>query len=267
MPSPFPGMDPYLEHPDRWTDVHTRLMVELGNVLAERLRPRYVVAVEQRTFIQQPDELVFIGRPDVTVAESGAAERGASGEDASAPTAGTGTVAAAPRVVTIPLPEERHERYLEMREVSSGRVVTVLELLSPTNKHRGAGRRGYLNKRRQVLAGRTHLVEIDLVRGGRRPPIEPEPRADAYCILVSRAGRRPRADLYEFGLRDPIPVFPLPLAPQDPEPEVSLRAVLDTVYDRAGFDLRIDYDTPPVPPFAPADADWARAQLASARRS
>ncbi|MBI5365648.1 MAG: DUF4058 family protein [Planctomycetes bacterium] len=263
MPSPFPGMDPYLDHADRWTDVHTRLMVELGNVLAERLRPRYIVAVEQRTFIQQADELVLHGRPDVAVADP---ERRNPAIGAPYPGASSGAaIAATHRVVTLPIPEERHERFLELREAGSGKVITVIELLSPTNKHRGTGRRAYLRKRRQVIESRTHLVEVDLVRGGRRPPFEPAPRADGYYILVSRAAQRPRADLYEFGVRDPIPEFPLPLGPGDAEPSVALRPILDTVYDRAGFDLRIDYRAPALPPLSPADADWARALLAGVR--
>ncbi len=256
MHSPFPGMDPYLENPDHWPDVHTRWIAELGNVLSERLRPRYVVAVEERTYLQQAVELVLIGAPDVAVAPQASAPGGSPRAVANAPM---------PQTVTVPLPDEITERCLEVRDVGTGEVVTVIELLSPANKRPGKGRRLYLRKRLAVLGTATHLVEIDLLRAGRRPPTGPEAPPGGYAILVSRSPRRPKADLYPFGVRETIPAFPLPLRTGEEEPTVELKSILDTVYARAGYDLRVDYGRGPIPPLGSEDAGWASALLASRR--
>lgn len=257
MPSPFPGMDPYLELPERWPDFHTRLIVELANTLTRRLRPRYIVAVEQRTYLLEGDDLAVVGRPDVAVVDA----RPDSGGPEAAP-AGAG----APRVVTLALPEEVRERYLEVREVPSGEVVTVIEILSPANKLSGAGRKQYQKKRRAVLGSSTSLVEIDLLRSGRSLSPKPAAKRSAYAILVARSSRLPHADLYEFGVRDPIPTFSLPLRRGESEPAVALKPLLDAVYDAAGYELRIDYDQPPVAPLADPDAAWARALVAEVRQ-
>ncbi len=251
MPSPFPGMDPYLEHPDRWPDVHTRLIVELGNRLSDRLAPRYVVAVEQRTYMMQPDELVFLGRPDVALIDSGSP---GNLRPATLPFA-------TPVVGTLPVPEEVRERYLEVRGVDTGEVVTVLELLSPTNKRPGKGRRLYERKRAEVLGSQTNLVEVDLLRAGRSMPALPLRESGRYRILLARGARRPRVDLYDFGIRDAIPVFPLPLRPGEAEPEVEVQAALEATYRNARYDLRIAYDRPPEPDLAPEDAVWARSRV------
>jgi hypothetical protein len=150
------------------------------------------------------------------------------------------------------------ETYLEVRSVpAGGEVVTVVELLSPGNKRPGTGRRLYLEKREEILITRTSLVEIDLLRSGDRMPTRgPEMTAD-YRILVSRSYRRPKADLIAFGVRDEIPKFPLPLRRDEEEPLVDLGRVLHALYDRASYDLRIDYGRESVPPLSAEDAKWA----------
>ena len=247
MPSPFPGMDPYLEHPDLWPDVHNRLIAALGDVLAPALRPRYYVALEERTYLDEPPDLLLVGRPDLTVVATGA---------------GPSVARDAPRgarsvEVELPLALPARETYLEVRSVADGDVVTVIELLSPANKRPGPGRRLYLDKRLLVLATRTSLVEIDLLRAGEPMPTRgPTPPAD-YRIVVSRGWSRPRAALLAFGLRDSIPPFPVPLRRYEAEPTIELASVLAALYDRAGYDLRIDYRREPVPPLAPDDGAWA----------
>ena len=160
--------------------------------------------------------------------------------------------------VELPMAEEVRESYLEVHEVGTGVLVTLIELLSPVNKLWGPGRQKYERKRSRVLASMTGLVEIDLLRAG--PPMPygygPQPMSD-YRILVSRGQRRPRAQLVTFGVRNAIPVVPLPLLPGDAEPPMDLGAIQNALYDRAGYDLRLDYGKPPVPPLSEEDSAWA----------
>ncbi len=247
VPSPFPGMDPYLEHPDLWPDVHNRLIAALGDALSPILRPRYYVALEERTYLEEPGELALVGRPDLTVVRrSGPSEPGPESRRTPAVVE-----------VEIPMAEPVRETYLEVRSVPAGEVVTVIELLSPANKRSGTGRALYLEKRETVLSTRTSLVEVDLLRGGEPMPTRGPAVASDYRILVSRPHRRPKADLIAFGVRDPIPRFSLPLRREEEEPEVDLGRVLHALYDRASYDLRIDYSREAVPPLAAADAEWA----------
>ncbi len=240
-------MDPYLEHPDLWPDVHNRLIAALGDELSQKLRPLYYVALEERTYLEEPGELALVGHPDLSVVA-----RGGSSESARQSTR-------SPTVVEVELPIAltARETYLEVRSVPDGEVVTVIELLSPGNKRVGTGRSAYLKKRDVILSTRTNLVEIDLLRAGdRMPTVGPLIRSD-YAILVSRAYRRPKADLIAFGVRDSIPELPVPLRPREEEPKVDLGRVLHALYDRAGYDLRIDYRGSAVPPMDPEDAAWA----------
>jgi hypothetical protein len=255
MPSPFPGMNPYLEHPELWPEVHHWLITLTAEALVAQLRPKYRVAVEKRVYqTTSGEESLLVGVPDVLVARS----------SPSVPLQSATTVVTPPVrpvTVTLPIPEEVREGYLEVREVGTGEVVTVIEFLSPKNKRSQAGRKAYESKRQQILASASHLVEIDLLRSGEPMPILSSGIQSDYRILVSRSSDRPRAELYAFNLQTPIPVFPLPLRPPDIEPVVDLQAVLQGAYDRAGWDLAIDYSREPVPPLLEPDAAWARALL------
>jgi Protein of unknown function (DUF4058) len=235
VPSPFPGMDPYLEHPTVWPGVHNGLIAALQLFLAPQLRPRYYVALEERLYITEADQRVFVGRADLAVVGH------PEGETVLQPAPWASSVL----TVQVPLPDEVRETYLEVRETGTDDVVTVLEILSPTNKRLGRGRRLYEDKRMEVLASRTHLVEIDLVRAGEPMPIRGHASASAYRILVSRGDCRPNATLYAFGLRPPIPPFSLPLKPGDQEPTIDLGEILHDLYDRAGYDLRLNYTGDP----------------------
>lgn len=146
-------------------------------------------------------------------------------------------------------------------------MVTVLEVLSPSNKRPGEARTAYEAKRDRVLASRTHLVEIDLLRGYPPMPTAPEPRGAHYRILVSRAHERSKALLYAFSVRQPIPGVPVPLDPGEPEPIIRLGALLAGLYDRARFGLRIDYSKPPIPPLHEGDARWAAELVARFRQA
>lgn len=257
MRSPFPGMDPWLEHPARWPDVHLRLIAALGDELMARVRPRYVVRADERVYVDADPEAWIA--PDLSVlARSGAPE---------APRVSPAGRAAVPVVVPTVVDPVLRERFLVVRAADTHEVVTVIEVLSPTNK-RGpgaAGRQAYLAKRREVLASPAHLVEIDLLRAGQRVPMRAAlPDAD-YFVIVGRAERRPDCEVFATRLREPLPVVPIPLR-QDEAVEVDLQALLDGVYERAGYDLDVDYRQEPVPPLEECDAAWARGLLAARGR-
>lgn len=238
MPSPFPGVDPYLENPEFWPEVHHRLITAIAIAIGPALRPKYRSAIEKRIYLSEAEDSDLLGIPDVT---------------ATLPHS-------QPMTVTVPILEEAREGYLELREVGTNRVITVIEILSPKNKRTGKGREEYENKRQEVLRSTSHLVEIDLLRAGRQMPVTGGTNTD-YRILISRANRRPKAQLYAFAVREEIPAFFLPLQPGDTEFQVDLQALFSGVYDRAGFDLSIDYAQQPVPRLNEEDAVWAQALL------
>jgi hypothetical protein len=255
MATPFPGMDPYLEHFDVWPDVHNRLIVALADYLAPRVRPRYYVSIEQRAYKQEPNGLSFLGRPDVAVvAEPVVAYQ-------VAPTTDLRPVSTI--TIELPIPDILRETYLDVKD-SGGELITCLELLSPANKAPGRGRSMYEHKRRWVLESRTHLVEIDLLRGGLPMAAAGNGHGMHYRILVSREERRPKADLLPFTVRHSIPDFVLPLQRGDEDVTVPLNAIFHDLYDRAGYDLRVDYRSDPEPPLEGDDTAWAGALLREA---
>jgi hypothetical protein len=134
-------------------------------------------------------------------------------------------------------------------------------VLSPTNKRPGPGRTAYEKKRQQVLGSLSHLIEIDLLRGG-VPMSMMGAQPTHYRILVSREPQRPTADLYGFNLPDPIPAFPLPLQPEDAELWVDLAAIVNQVYENGSYDQRLNYQQPLPPPALPAaDQHWLTQRL------
>jgi hypothetical protein len=244
-------MDPYLERRGLWEEVHAGLIVEIQQYLAPLVRPNYRVAIERRTYLALVVPDTFVGKPDVLVVS---APSGITGPKA------TGmAVASQPIVGELPMPEEVIERYLEVRDAVTGDVLTVIEILSSSNKLAGEGRAQYERKRLKVLGSATNLIEIDLLRAGEPLPLHVEGESN-YRIIISRAPHRPRADIYLFGIRDPIPDIPVPLRSGEDEPVLPLNKVLQELYDRVGYDLAIDYNQPPTPPLANEDALWA-AQL------
>ena len=255
MPSPFPGMNPYLEHPEIWPGVHHWLIVELARFLSPQLRPKYRVAVEVRMYETIGKQSLLVGIPDLTIKGSQPTTKQSITNVAVAqpPTQ--------PQTVEVPLPETIKQGYLEVREVGSGEVVTAIEILSPINKRSGKGRQQYESKRNKVLGSSTHLVEIDLLRKGQPMPVYHSNMPTNYRILVSRGDRRPQADLYAFNLPDTIPSFPLPLKSGDTEPLVDLQLLLNNIYDQASYDLAIDYTQEPVPPLLEEERVWVNKLL------
>jgi len=252
MPSPFPGMDPWLERPTLWPDVHDSLILALRKVLTPLLRPRYYVAVQQRTVVavvaSEFDPMI----PDIAVVKS----------NISFPSVAESTsiFLDEPFVVEVPEPEMITEDYLEVVDAADDKVVTIIEILSPSNKYTGKDRKKYEFKRNRIFQTNTSLVEIDLLRDGTPMPftfLQTNGVQRHYRIFVKRGDRARRAFLYPFDVRQPIPVFPLPLQRGDVEPPIQLGKVLQDVYDEGGYDMRIDYSQPPVPPLSEADAKWA----------
>ncbi len=252
MNKPFPGMDPYLEHPWIWPSVHTLLIGAMQLAIAGHVAPKYYVSIEERTYISIDDPQSFVGRPDVAIMGTPQLE-----------SAGGVATLSAPVMVQTPMSEEIRERYLEIRTVGDDQVITVIDLLSPTNKRPGRGRDDYAAKRQDVLASWTNLVEIDLLRGGLRPAIEPPP-ASHYYILVSRRPGRPNAQLYPFNVTDAIPPFRVPWQRGDDEPELALGALLAELYQQAHYDLRLDYSKQPEPPLAGDYVEWLDEMLREA---
>jgi hypothetical protein len=242
-------MNPYFENPAFWSEVHHLLIGILAETFNPQLLPRYRAAIEKQIYQMNGEDVLLIGIPDVTVQRFRPATDFSSASTVIAPPA-------FPVSVTVPMPMEFREGYLAVRDTVTQAVVTVVELLSPTNKCPGAGRHQYEVKRQSVLGSDTHLVEIDLLRGGTPMPVMGSEIQSDYRILVSRSQQCPRADLYCFNLPDLIPLFPLPLQSPDPEPVIDLHALLSQVYERAGYEVAIDYRCDPVISLDAEAADW-----------
>lgn len=254
MPSPFPGMNPYLEQEDVWVDFHQSFIPLLRDMLTVQVRPAYLARVEEYLVIHElpEDEQRYLGRSDVSVTRSPTGDKAqTTGATLEAPAYGRWSP-------TVDM--ERHS-YLEIRDRHDRHLVTVLELLSPSNKRLGPDREQYLAKRRQIYASNVHLVEIDLLRGGPRLPLDDMPACD-YCVLVSRAEERPRVGIWPLRLREHLPVIPVPLRAPDADAQLDLQVALHRLYDAAGYEDYI-YTGSPQPPLLPDDAAWARQFLPS----
>jgi len=261
MRSPFPGMDPYLESPLIWPDVHASVINMIRELLTPQVAPRFFVGVEHRVYIiDGDDEAKPLLVPDLAVlVGAGGAPRGRSPR----------AKGLAPVLLTVTDPIEVRESRLVVRRVGGDRaVVTAIEVLSPANKTRGSrGRETYIAKRDEVFASGVNLVEIDLLRAGERAPsLMPWPRGD-YLVHVSRAHKRPQGEAFVWNLRDELPEIPIPLGKGDPDAVLDLARAVRETYDRARYDLEIDYGRPPEPPLRSEDAPWAARLLGERGRS
>ncbi len=251
MPSPFPGMNPWIEQDELWHDFHHRLVTAMSDAIAAQVAPRYFVALEEHIYIQEPPEAEsrFLGRPDLSIVRTARPKFESAGGTA---------VLEAPVYTEIAEPMDVFtENYIEIRDTEHERLVTVLELLSPSNKYAGYDRDAYIAKRREYLMCDVNFIEIDLLRGGPRMPIAELPPCD-YYVLVKRASERVRAGLWPVQLRDRLPEIPIPLRDPDPDARLELQVVLNTVYDRAAYRHRI-YRGTPKPKLNAVDASWAEA--------
>jgi len=242
MPSPFPGMDPYIENPEVWSDFHGNMATEIQGQLNRAIQPRYVARLTPYVTY----ELVEIAqvrsvRPDVGIWQP-QPPRGGVAE-------AVAVIAPAPVESAVLLEFPLRLFSVEIRKVETMQLVTAIEILSPVNKRPGHDAyQDYQRKRRELLRSSAHSMEIDLLRGGERPPLErPVPRAPYYVIL-SRAERRPTVEVWPIQLQDRLPVLPVPLLEPDPDVALDLGAAVAAVYERGGYAVLIDYRRPPPPP-------------------
>ena len=261
MQSPFPGMDPYLESPTLWPDVHHGLISEMQATLNRRLRPQYHVRVEERVYISDendPGRKAII--PEVQKRGQEPIAKWPEGCFALLVPAPFSE----PLILTTLIEDEIHEARLEVIDTSQNSVVTVIELLSPTNKIAGSrGRASYEQKRREVMTSSSHFVEIDLLRAGDHLHTrELLPKGD-YFLHVSRKDRRPKGYVWPILLPQRLPVIGIPLKEGDGDVELDLQSVLTTAYDRGAYDLEIDYRSKPTPPLCGEVATWANELLVS----
>lgn len=242
-------MDPYLEDPGRWPDVHHGLISEMQARLNQALRPKYYARVEQRVYISdENDPGLQVIIPDLRIART---KQGGPHAGRGVAAAGIAAVAEPVELTTL-IEDEIRESRLEVIDREHRLVVTVIEILSPTNKVPGSrGRESYLQKRAEVMKSPSHFVEIDLLREG-LPMTAREllPPAD-YYVHVSRSDRRPKGRVWPILLPQRLPVIPIPLRSEDGETPLDLQAVLSTAYD-----LDVDYRHEPVPPLPDDYREW-----------
>lgn len=249
MPSKFPGMDPYLERDSLWPDVHNAFCMRLRAALNRELPDGYVARVEERLIVESKDSSQQrIG--DVTVSDSGRTIPGAIEESSD------GTVAVVVPVLSDPV----REVYLEILDRVSGDLVTLIELLSPTNRRSSSHRNEFLQKRDEILQSQVNYVEIDLLREQPRLPIEGLPSCD-YYVLIRQSNASRNARLHAVSLEDCLPKVRIPL--RDGETvQVDLQAVFREMFDEGRYVPRI-YDTPPTPPLTAEQLAWAESLSAS----
>ena len=251
MPSPFPGMNPYLEQNDSWQDFHQSFMAYTRASLAAQVGGSYLVKIEVSLYLHElgEEERRFFARADAGVAST---------VNPAALTSGS-VVALAP--VQLPFSAVDIERHssIEIRDRRNRRLVTAIELLSPTNKTPGPDRDAYLSKRTQLIASKVNFVEIDLRRGGERPQPPELPECDYYAF-VTEAGQKEKMGVWPINLRERLPVIPIPLAPPDAPVKLDLQAILNRVYDEADYGKYIYAETPE-PELVKEDLKWAQQYL------
>ena len=261
MPSPFPGMDPYLERPSLWPDVHHELISQVRAALNPTLRPKYVARVETRVYVSDdldpgrelmvPDVHIEILRPSASLPGRSLTQ---------------GAAVAESLVFSMLMEEEIVESFIAIREAGTAKLVTVIEILSPTNKAKNSrGQKSFLKKRQEILGSEVHWVEIDLLRFGERSPRRPPKESCHYRVIASRGDDRDHSRCWPIVLRNPLPTIGIPLKGRDEDARLDLKSVLNLAYEIGAYDTSIDYAEPPDPPLSPADAKWANALLRAKR--
>jgi hypothetical protein len=256
-------MDPYLEG-EMWQEFHETLASEVRAQLLPKLAPKYVALLAKRYVIQHVSSDVMgvaaaterVIYPDVHVAKPGVAEA-AVAYNTPAPTT----------ELLSPFDEQVPILSVELRDMAHRTLVTVIEILSPVNK-RGQGGRDYNQRRMDLLKTRTHLLEIDLLRGGERIELIGELPSAPYFVFLSRWQRRPVTEVYAAQLRQPLPRVPVPLLPPDPDVILDLQAAIDACFQLVGYERLLNYAAPPpLPEMSPADLAWVQERITLAHPS
>jgi hypothetical protein len=258
-------MDPYIEACHLWYDFHHDLISEVKNALVPVLPKRYVVRVGERSYVTltaKNGEDEYKVQADFTVARKPGAEP-ASVPPAAATVLEAPDTEAAPITMRALIQTEFREGFLEIREAYGERqVITSIEVLSPSNKRFGSeGWFEYLRKRQACLSGAVNFVEIDLLRRGRRMPMDDEWPDSPYYLLVYRKAEAPRCTVWRAYSTRPLQQISIPLAPPDADVHLSLQPLIDTIYARSQYDIDIDYRQPLNPPPPTAEAAWLEERL------
>lgn len=234
MPSPFPGMDPYLER--YWRDVHHDLVGLSRSALNSVLPPDLVARTEERVVDSVKYDKPRAIYPAVRVYEdfrSGATPQGVAG------------AAAVAQPIALELESEEHtETYVTILDAEGGELVSVIEFLSHANKLPGEGREQYRRKRNELIAARVNLIEIDLVREGSwrellQPIVAPANIQMAYRVLTRRFHPVRRVELYPISIRQRLPIIPVPLRENDPDVTLDLQSLIE---ERAVRPNRLRHD-------------------------
>jgi uncharacterized protein DUF4058 len=255
MPSPFPGMEPFIESRRIWSDFHLDLAAEIRAHLNARIQPGYyATAVTYVTYdvIEVTQSELRAVSPEVSVWHT----------DPGIPMPSAMAVIDPPSVQSmVPLEVPVRLARVEVREAGADTLVTAIEILSPINKRPGRERQKYLRKRRELLRSEVHVMELDLLRGGARSPLEIALPPAPYYVTLARVEHRPYVDVWPIQLTTRLPVLPVPLSAPDPDVPLDLGAIVPVVYERGGYVTRIDYRQPvPPPPLTPEQQTWV-AQL------
>lgn len=257
MPSPFPGMDPYIEQSRIWTDFHGGLADEIRAALNRQIRPAYFARLTPYTtyeVIEVSHSRLQGIRPDVGVMQ---------GQPPKPYGGAAAVLEAAPVESMVELEMPLELLSVEIRHADQEYLVTAIEILSPVNKQPGHdAHRDYQRKRRELLRSGAHFIEIDFLRAGERSPLDqPVPQAP-YYVSLSRVGHRPKILVWPIPLNARLPVIPVPLADDDPDAALNLAQVVASVYERGGYDVQIDYREPvPPPPLTAEEETWVETLL------
>jgi hypothetical protein len=259
-------MDPWIER--YWNDVHPRVIEEIADQISEALPSGLFVSVQRDVYVVDPDSprTRQVYEPDAAVVGHDAATAARSSSD-------DGGVAVAEPIRLLVNAEPVSQGHLEIRDLRDGRrLVTAIEVFSPTNKRGRLGRAEYVRKRNAYFRAGANVVELDLLRAGRHLVAVSldslrEQDITPYKCCVRRAaadGAPATVEYYPIPLRSRLPRVRLPLRPADADGIVDLQRPIDVVYARRRLGEQIDYNRPPTPRLSPVDAEWAAECIASA---
>ncbi len=254
MPSPFPGMDPWLEREGIFPNLHDTFIHYIRDALNEQLPGEYRATFTNRVWIDD----VQRRDPDVSV----------FGPDDPAAAGGTALASLSGLVLHEVEVDPWKEAYLEIVSQDGERLVTAVEVLSRSNKRAGSnGHEAYQLKQEECRRGGVNLVEIDLLRGGAhttmadREVLRRQHRGYDYhvCVTVARPVRR--FFVAAWKLADRLPAFEIPLDPGVKPVMIDLQPMLDAAYDRGRYAMAAKYHQPPDPPLTPEQQAWAEGIL------